>query len=181
LTQTENTLLHQLGIGTSSWHWFGRGFLVGLMVIGAANAISYFVLSDGYSNLVGWKVDEQEKIGFPFEVWQRGKTYGSNLIDFPAFYKNGAVGAGLGLIIGICTLLYSNGLNGIAERVLQAEQTSADSAEASAGNQFSIRALMVGTTIVAVIVGLANGSADSAGSFIDRYRRCSRLRIGYAI
>lgn len=125
------------------------------MVIGAANAISYFVLSDGYSNLVGWQVDEQEKIGFPFEVWQRGKTYGSNLIDFPAFYKNGAVGAGLGLIIGICTLLYSNGLNGIAERVLQAEQTSADSAKASAGNQFSIRALMVGTTIVAVIVGLA--------------------------
>ena len=125
------------------------------MLIGAANAISYFILSDGYSNLVGWKVDEQEKIGFPFEVWQRGRTYGSNLINFPAFYKNGAMGAGLGLILGLCSMLCRNRLNGAAEQVLRAEQPWADTADASSGNQFSIGGLMLGTIVVAVVVGLA--------------------------
>ena len=133
------------------------------MVIGAANAISYFVLSDGYANLFGWETDEQEKIGFPFEVWQRGKTYGRNLINFAAFYKNGAAGIGLGLIIGACSMLFKNGLNRVAEAVLHSEMNFAESRQAdeakspreSAGNQFSIGGLMIGTTIVAVIVGLA--------------------------
>jgi len=160
LTQPETTLLKQLGIGSSRWHWFGRGFLVGLMIIGAANAISYFVLSDGFSNLVGRQTDEQEKIGFPFEVWQRGRTYGMNLINFPAFYKNGAIGVGLGLVAGILSMLFKNKLNQVVESVLQFEQTSVLPSEAkprgdSSGNQFSIGGLMVGTTIVAVIVGLA--------------------------
>lgn len=163
MTQLETPLLQQFGIGTSSWHWLGRGFLVGLMVIGAANAISYFVLSDGYSNLIGLKADEQERIGFPFEVWQRGKTYGTNLINFAAFYKNGAAGAGLGLFLGLVALRSKNSLNGIAEKVLRAELTLVDSIETheptsqpeSSGNQFSLGGLMVGTMVVAVIVGLA--------------------------
>ena len=163
MTQPETPLLNQFGIGTSSWHWLGRGFLVGLMIIGAANAISYFVLSDGYSNLVGWKTEEQEKIGFPFEVWQRGKTYGRNLINFPAFYKNGATGAGLGLALGIFAVLFRSGLNGVAEQVLRADLSSEGftktplpkSRPESTGNQFSLGGLMLGTMIVAVIVGLA--------------------------
>lgn len=133
------------------------------MMIGAANAISYFVLSDGYSNLIGLEADEQEKIGFPFEVWQRGKTYGTNLINFTAFYKNGAAGAGLGLILGLVALLSRNSLNGIAEKVLRADLALADSIATheptsqpeSSRNQFSLRGLMIGTLVVAVIVGLA--------------------------
>jgi len=133
------------------------------MIIGAANAISYFVLSDGYSNLVGWEADERERIGFPFEVWQRGKTYGTNLINFPAFYKNGATGFGLALILGILSLKCRNSLNRTAERILRAEQPLPESTEAnkveppqtSSGNQFSLGGMMLGTMIVAIIIGLA--------------------------
>jgi hypothetical protein len=133
------------------------------MIIGATNAISYFVLSDGCSNLLGWNTDEKEKIGFPFEVWQRGKTYGSNLINFPAFYKNGAVGIGLGLIMGTVGLLCQSRLNLIAERVLRAELASAKSDQnlqlktqsGTSRNQFSLGGLMVGTVVIAVIIGLA--------------------------
>ena len=162
MTQPDTPLMKRFGIGTSSWHWFGRAFLVGLMMVGAANSISYFVLSEGYSNLVGWKTDEQEKIGFPFEVWQRGKTYGQNLINFPAFYKNGAVGAGLGLALGLLAVVIRNSLNSIAEQVLRADlategppETVEPKSRPSKGNQFSLGAMMVGTTIVAVIVGIA--------------------------
>jgi len=163
LTQPETPLMKHFGIGTSSWHWFGRAFLVGLMIIGAANSISYFALSDGYSNLVGWKTDEEEKIGFPFEVWQRGKTYGRNLINFPAFYKNGATGAGLGLALGIFAVFLKNSLNGVAEQVLRADLATEGLTEPvepkaqtePTGNQFSLGGLMVGTTIVAVTIGLA--------------------------
>ncbi len=133
------------------------------MVIGAANAISYFVLSDGCSNLLGWKTDEQERIGFPFEVWQRGKTYGTNLINFSAFYKNGAVGIGLGLILGIVAVLRRSSLNLSAERILQAELASVDLDQKSqpksqsnqTGNQFSLGGLMVATMVVAAIVAVA--------------------------
>ena len=163
MTQPETPLLHQFGIGTSRLHWFGRAFLVGLMVVGAANAISYFVLSDGCSNLLGWKTDEEERVGFPFEVWQRGKTYGRNLINFPAFYKNGAAGVGLGLILGAFSIIYKNRLNEVTEQVLRVETASIDtdkklkpkSQGGEAGNQFSLGGLMVGTMIVAVIIGLA--------------------------
>ena len=160
MTQPETTLLQQFGIGSSRWHWFGRGFLVGLMIIGAANAISYFVLSDGFSNLIGKKADEQELIGFPFQVWQRGKTYGTALINFPSFYINGATGVGLGLVIGTLWALLTNKLNQVAENILRVEQTSAlpsetKSQDDSSGNQFSLGGLMIGTTLVALIVGLA--------------------------
>ena len=144
------------------------------MIIAAGNSISYFVLSDGFSNLIGRETDEQEKIGFPFEVWQRGKTYGRNLINFPAFYKNAAIGVGLGLALGVLSMLFKTKLNAMAEKIVRAEQNltapnaptnpptnaprspiESQSKHEPSGNQFSLGGLMVGTTIVAVIVGLA--------------------------
>ncbi len=163
MPDTQWPLLQQFGIGTSVWHWLGRGFLVGLMVIAAANAVSYFCLSEGWPNLVGLHSEQEERIGFPFEVWQRGKFYGTNLINFPAFYQNGACGVVLGIILGAMAMRLTARLNCIAENVLRSDpavQSIASPSEQEPtakrpSNQFSVSGLMICTTIVAAVVGLA--------------------------
>ena len=165
-----------LGIGTSFWHWFGRGFLAGLMVIAACNAVSYFVLSDGVSNLIGMKVAQRERVGFPLEVWERGKVYGQYMVNFPNFFINAFMGIGLGVLLGVGAGRCKGWLNRTVEEILNEEYSGGDSGanfgasfsspggksfDVVAGNQFSMWGLMACTAIVALIVAVATNVSPS--------------------
>ena len=167
--------LKEFGIGSSGWHWFGRGFLVGVMVIAAANAISYFVRSDGVSNLIGLTQDQTERIGFPLEVWKKGMSYGRYMVDFPAFFTNALAGVGLGVLLGglaatkrsslnrillhgiendpaFACLLDSQGIN----KLSAANNSAAEPPASKTGaNQFSMGGLLVCTAIVAGVISAA--------------------------
>ena len=166
-----------LGIGTSFRHWFGRGFLAGLMVIATGNAVSYFVLSEGVSNLIGMRMStQQDRVGFPLEVWERGKAYGQYMVNFPNFFINAIMGVGLGVLLGVTAGRYKGWLNRTVEEILNEEFPSADSEakfdaslsvpdnkslDGVAGNQFSVWGLMACTAIVALIVALATKVSPS--------------------
>ena len=172
---SDSTQLQKFGIGSSGWHWFGRGFLVGVMVIAAANAISYFVRSDGVSNLIGLTQDQSERIGFPLEVWQKGMSYGRYMVDFPAFFTNALAGVGLGVLFGglaatkrsslnrillhgiendpaFACLLDSQGINNLSP----ANDNAAEQPASKAGaNQFSMGGLLLCTALVAGVISAA--------------------------
>ena len=150
--------LRQLGIGDSRWHWFGRGFLAGLMVTAAVNAISYFVRSDGILNLIGASQLQQEAIGFPFEVWRRGEGYGRFIVNFPAFFSNCGVGVIFASIIGAISANKRDALNKIT-----ADAVSREAESNSSGNslQFSIKSILIATSIIALFLAAAmNISVD---------------------
>ena len=150
--------LRQFGIGDSRRHWFGRGFLAGLMITAAVNAISYFVLSDGILNLIGASQIQQEAIGFPFEVWRRGQGSGRFIVDFRAFFTNCGTGVFFALIIGAIAANKSEYLNRITLDAVARE------AKADAGGksfQFSIKSILIATSIVALFLAAAmNISVD---------------------
>ena len=153
-TDSKSTLttLRQFGIGDSRWHWFGRGFLAGLMVTAAVNAISYFVLSDGISNFIGASQLQQEAIGFPFEVWRRGQGYGRFIVSFPAFFSNCGTGVFFALIIGVIAANRREYLNKITYDAVSRE------AKTDAGSnsfQFSIKSILIATSIVAIFLAAA--------------------------
>ena len=155
--QSQKTL-RQFGIGDTRWHWFGRGFLAGLMVTAAVNAISYFLLSDGILNLIGASQLQQEAIGFPFEVWRRGEGYGQFIVNFPAFYSNCATGVFFALIIGAIAANKKDFLNKVTVDAVSRE-SKADSGGSSF--QFSIKSIFIATSIVALFLAVAmNISVD---------------------
>jgi len=151
--------LSQFGIGDSWRHWFGRGILAGLMLAAAANAISYFVLSEGISNLIGASNQQQEAIGFPIEVWRRGETYGRFIVNFPAFFTNCTLGFISALILGTLIAGKQVLLNQIVLSSIQQESNQQTLGKGSF--QFSIQSMLIATLVIALFLGAAvNASAD---------------------
>ncbi|MEL7496636.1 MAG: hypothetical protein AAFN77_03445 [Planctomycetota bacterium] len=145
-------------IGTSVFHWFVRGLFGGIMLIAAINAISYFFLSEGLANLIGRQPEVIEVIGFPFEVWREGASYGTSFVDYWGAVKNLAVGLVLGLFFGWI---------GIALRP-QFNQWVADFEAESKKvrptvHQFSLKSILFWTTVVAMFAALMtrwNGTSE---------------------
>jgi len=155
---TAKQSLSDFGIGDSGRHWFGRGFLAGLMIAAAVNGLSYFVLSDGIANLIGASRVEQEAIGFPLEVWRRGQGYGKFLVNFAAFFTNCGVGAVFAVITGTIAARSKDSLN---QFVLDTVSKEVDTQSSGNSFQFSITSILVATSIVALFLGVAvNVSVD---------------------
>jgi hypothetical protein len=154
-----NLTLSDFGIGSSRWHWFGRGLLAGLMIAAAVNALSYFWLSDGILNMIGASKSQEEAIGFPMEVWRKGQAYGRMVVNFTAFFTNCAVGWGFALIVAAFTGARWESLNRIVLQSLKQE------AERNRGEnvsfQFSIKSMFIATSVIAVfLAALMNVTAD---------------------
>jgi len=156
---SSNSKLSDFGIGDSWLHWFGRGFLAGLMETAALNAMSYFLLSDGVSNLIGASTEQVEAIGFPFEVWRKGESYGRNMVNFPAFYADCTLGLIFAVVVGTFVARKQTRLNQILLHSIQQEANAQHSEDRSF--QFSIKSMMIATSIIALFLGAAlNVSAD---------------------
>ncbi len=68
-----------------------QAFLLVLLLWAAANAISYFVRSDGYGNLLGQAPQNGEAIGVPWLIWSAGGAFGTSHNNRLALLGNTAV------------------------------------------------------------------------------------------
>ncbi len=154
-----NLTLGDFGIGSTRWHWFGRGLLAGLMIAAAMNALSYFWLSDGVLNLIGASEVQEEAIGFPMEVWRKGEAYGRMVVNFTAFFTNCTVGWVFALIVAALSGWKWESLNLIVLQSLKREARRRDGGNGSF--QFSIKSMLIATSVIALFLAAAmNVSAD---------------------
>ncbi len=135
-------------IGTSSFHWFTRGLVGGVMLVAAANALSYFFRTPGIADLIGSDTHVSESLGFPFEIWREDKLYnGSMFLDYGMVGLNLLVGMGLGIVFGLIGLALKPHFNRWV-----AEFESRNQSRPDANFQFSVKSLMLMTAVAAVFL-----------------------------
>lgn len=118
------------------------------MLVAAANALSYFFRTPGIADLIGADQNVVEAMGFPFEIWREDKVYtGSLFINYPMVGLNLLVGIGLGSIFGVVGLLLRHRFNSWVE-----EFEANDTGKKSIGFQFSVKSLLMVTTVAAMLI-----------------------------
>lgn len=139
----------------SKFRWFLRGFAGGFILLAALNALSWFFRSDGWSDLCGATLFEHtEAIGFPFEIWREGLGYkGGLMVDLPSLGINFAISLTIAVIAGLIAVRLSNQI----EAMLPEEQTS----NAGFRLTFSVRGLLIVTTLIAIAIGLTQSLGPS--------------------
>ena len=149
--------------GDSPIRWFVRGTAVGVLLMAAVNAISYFFRSRDWSSLVGPTGRTEESLGFPWVVWEAGNTYGGMYADYPRLLLNAffaiAIGSGLGCFAARKTG-FLNGLLG---------QITMGPAREHQPIQFSLRGIMIATTMIAIAATLARHFAARSETLIAIY------------
>lgn len=138
-------------IATSKKHWFVRGMAGGFMMLAALNALSWFWLSDGWTDLCGaTKNSDSEAIGFPFEIWREGQAYGDGwMFNFPLIGLNLAVALAIAIVGGFIAVSLAPKLTRIIDEF---EANSKPSRPLKM--TFSVRGLFAITTTIAVMLGL---------------------------
>lgn len=137
--------METVNIGNLPRHWFFRGMLLGAIVIGACNALSYFYYVRGWGSLLGGHPD-QEGIGVPLQMW-----YGGAQLDKIALWVDIGVGLILGGLLGSIAAHQSARLNQMLQAVLD-QQPSMQSPQPF---QFSLSSLMVATVPIALLFAAA--------------------------
>lgn len=129
-----------------------RGMLAGVLFFAAANSLSYFARTGG--NLQS----EGGRIGFPCLVWEdNGRSVGQ--FDPDALLVNVAVGLSASLIFGCLYAALVRPRRAPQPRIFASSQT-ANGASGESGRpsrqppQFSLRGLLLLTTLVAVLMAL---------------------------
>ena len=142
--------------GSSKFRWFVRGFAAGFILFAALNATSWFFRSSGWSDLCGaTQAAHTEAIGFPLELWREGVGYkGGLMMSVPSL----AVNAGVGLLVAVIAGLTAVRMSPQIEAMLPDERTGD-----SKGFRltFSVRGLLIVTTLIAFAVGLTQALGSS--------------------
>jgi hypothetical protein len=148
----------------SATRWFLRGLAVGMLLIASINALSYFFRSARWGTIVGRPAAFQESIGFPFQVWEAGNTYGGMFVDYQVLGLNILVAMLVGTVVGWITARHTASLNRLIEQ-MQFDATGRESPPI----QFSLRGLMLATLIVAVIATIARQFAARRETLVAIY------------
>lgn len=125
--------------------WFVRGMVVGLLLIGTANAVSYFFRSEGWGSLLGNRQAGREAIGFPLEVWRAGAAYGGLFVARVPMLVNVLTALLVGAICG--------GLMVVNHRWLEQMLNDFEARERQTSKhnfQFTLQGLLVVTVLSAV-------------------------------
>ncbi len=117
------------------------------MVVAAANALSYFFRTAGIADLISSDQNVVESMGFPFEIWREGRLYGSIHIDYYMVGLNMLVGIALGSIFGCVGLMLRHHFNRWVK-----EFEAIESSQNSIGFQFSVKSLLLVTTVAAMLI-----------------------------
>ncbi len=139
----------QQKILTTPWRWFMRGFLVGVLLSGALNALSFFVRTKGWGSLLGATSAGTEALGFPWEMWRQSASFNGYIVDPAAMALNIGTGIVVGGLIGFAALTQLRWLNRMVADIETKMQ-----AKANRPFQFSLRALLMATLIVALFASL---------------------------
>lgn len=135
--------------GDSAKAWILRGLVVGVLLLGSANAISFFFRSSGWGSLLGNRDPSDEAIGFPLTIWEESAAYGSHTLQWLPFVVNIASAIVAGLAIGILLSWHRQALNPIMNRLrIEGEGRPLRM-------QFSLRGLMITTLLAALLAGAA--------------------------
>ena len=136
-------------IGTSVGHWFMRGVMVGCLLAGASNAVSYFFRSEGFGNLFDKAGKTREVIGFPWEIWEAGQIYNGFYVDYVALGYNCLFGIGVGIVIGLILMSQTKRLNLLVDQVEEEHPLEH-------GNlQFSLRGIFGAMILASVCAAVA--------------------------
>ncbi|MEO1528060.1 MAG: hypothetical protein AAFX06_21730 [Planctomycetota bacterium] len=125
--------------------WMLRGLLVGTLLVGAANAVSFFFRSDGWGSLLGHRAPNDEAIGFPLAIWVESGGYGTHPIRWIPLGCCVLSAVVIGLLAGAVAMYHRERLNAILSRF----STQAD---AQIRLRFTIRGLMITTMLAAITV-----------------------------
>lgn len=161
---SEKTTTNGSRTGESPRRWFVRGAAAGMLLMAAVNAVSYFFRSAKWGSLVGKPEPLLESVGFPLKVWEAGNTYGGFFADYPRLGVNILVAAGVGVIVGMIAAGHHDFLN----RVTAIAEPGGESQKPQP-IQFSLRGLMVATTIAAVVAMLASKLVAHPGTLLAIY------------
>lgn len=132
--------------------WFLQGAMLGVLITGTLNALSYFVRSGGWGSLLGDQI-RFEAMGFPAELWA-GDGYHVHTVSFVGLAANLGFTVGLSVLLGIATLICVRPLNRLVDS-FEFEP------EESYRLQFSLRSLLLVTLIVSVVSAVANATTWS--------------------
>lgn len=151
-------------MATSRSHWFLRGAMVGVLLAGSLNAVSYFIRSEAGGNLLGDHPQHREALGFPWEMWEEGNDFNGYYVDLGPLALNIVCGIGLGLVAGVMTLRFRPLLDELERDV---EQTLEKSPRHPP--QISLRGLLLATGLAALLAAAARyaneGRPEVLGSF----------------
>jgi hypothetical protein len=137
-------------IVTTPSRWWIRGFLVGILISGSLNAVSYFFRSERGGNLLGTAPGHYEALGFPRTLWESGNMYGGLFIDLQGLLVNALFTAALGAACGLLAQPFRGRLN-----ALVAAFETALAGQPPGTFQFSLRGLLA-------LCGLAAVAASGA-------------------
>ena len=133
-----------------------RAFLLVLLLCAAANALSYFVRSDGWGNLLGQTPQNSQAIGFPWLIWQEGGALGTyNRLALIADLLAAFLTASLAwMVAGWLTK---------RRLALPSDDSGHDPDEVCPGRalQFQIRTLLALVVIEAVVLGAIRTYGDA--------------------
>ena len=127
--------------------WFVRGAVSGILLFAAANALSWFFRSDGWSDLLGTTKDSViEAVGFPFEVWRERQYYSfGSVIDMQWVLIDLLIGLAFAAVCGMLFIRFADQLDPLMQ--MPDEQKYG---VANRKGTFSVRGLFVATTIMAL-------------------------------
>jgi hypothetical protein len=157
-------LADALALAGSPKRWFLRGTAIGMLLMASVNALSYFFRSADWAGLVGQPTKAQESVGFPFKIWEAGNTYGGMFADYQNLGLNILIAALIGAIIGSIAAHQTEFLNRMVTE-MQGEATRHQHQPI----QFSLRGLLIATTVVAVAATLARNFAARPETLIAIY------------
>lgn len=120
-----------------------------MMLYAAINALSWFYLSEGWSDLFGGTQNAAtEAVGFPFQIWQEGASYGPGwVIDFYYAAVDLLVGGVFICVFGWLAVRYSDQLSPLLQ-----VPTEDEGRRKNRQRTFSVRGLFLATTIAAVFI-----------------------------
>lgn len=135
---------------TSSRLWFIRGAASGVLAFAAANALSWFFRSEGWSDLLGSTEDSViEAVGFPFEIWRERQYYAfGSVIDLNWVLVDLLVGLVFACGCGMLLVRFRESL----DPLLQMPVEKAHDGAGTLSRSFSLRGLFVATTLAAVFI-----------------------------
>lgn len=133
-------------IVTTPRRWFVRGAMIGVLVSGSLNAVSYFFRSEHGGNLIGTTPGHREALGFPCELWENGNMYGGLFVDVWGLAANAGFTVLLAAVCGVVTVAFQERLNRLVEEL---EETVAVHSRDSV--QFSMRGLLLATALAAML------------------------------
>lgn len=159
----------------STGRWFAGGCAACMLLFAAINAASYFFRASDWSSLVSPGRNFSESLGFPLVMWEGGNSYGGWFVDYASLGWNVLIGFITTVVFGLFVARWSETLNRLFAEYESDGQTSGRSI------QFSVRAIMVATLLIEVVVALAKNFAGKPETLIAIYTAGPAVLVAIAM